>query len=99
MAGLTVDLAENGVQAVAMAEQHQYDLILMDVHMPDMDGLQATRAIRQSALYASVPIVAMTASVMQEDRQACKDAGMNDHISKPLNAPVLFHTVLRWLSA
>jgi len=99
MAGLTVDLAENGTQAVTMAGQQQYDLILMDVHMPDMDGLQATRQIRQSALYASVPIVAMTASVMQEDRQACKDAGMNDHIGKPLNAPVLFHTVLKWLSA
>jgi len=92
--GLKPDLATNGLEAVQMASQKSYQLVLMDVHMPDMDGLEATRRIRQMPLYADVPILAMTASVLMEDRQACLDAGMSGHLGKPLDARVLFDALL-----
>ena len=94
LVGIKPDLATNGLEAVNMAREHQYDLILMDVHMPDMDGLEATRRIRQLPVYANVPILAMTASVLMEDRQACVDAGMDGHLGKPLDAGLLFDTLL-----
>ncbi len=97
MVGLNVDVATNGLEAVQLAEQRQYDLILMDVHMPEMDGLEATRRIRRHPLHATVPIIAMTASVMTDERQACMAAGMTDHLGKPINARLLYHVLLTHL--
>ncbi|NTV10394.1 MAG: response regulator [Zoogloea sp.] len=96
--GFEVELATNGAQAVARAESGSYDLILMDMQMPEMDGLEATRRIRRMPGMAEVPIIAMTANAFHEDRQRCLQAGMNDHLSKPIE-PERFHAVLlKWLS-
>jgi len=95
-AGLVVDLADNGQSAVELALTRAYDLVLMDVQMPVLDGLAATRQIRQR-LGRGLPIVAMTANAFGEDRKACLEAGMNDHIAKPVDARTLFATLLRWL--
>jgi two-component system, sensor histidine kinase and response regulator len=99
MAGLQVDVADDGAAALAMAEQTDYRMILMDMQMPVLDGLQATRAIRALPRAADLPIIAMTANAFGEDRAACLAAGMNDHIAKPVNAQVLYATLLRWLDA
>ena len=98
-AGLEVDVAEDGVQAVERAGAAAYDLILMDVQMPGMDGLQATRAIHALPGHAGTPIVAMTANVFEEDRAACLEAGMVDHVAKPVEPHVMFSTLMRWLPA
>jgi PAS domain S-box-containing protein len=96
-AGLRVDTASDGALAVRAAADRPYDLILMDMQMPEMDGLQATRRIRALAGHARTPIVAMTASAFAEDRAACLAAGMNDHIVKPVEPRVLHTTLMRWL--
>jgi len=98
-AGLEVDVAEDGVQAVEKARTSAYDLILMDVQMPGMDGLQATPAIHALPGHAGTPIVAMTANVFEEDRAACLEAGMVDHVAKPVEPHVMFSTLMRWLPA
>ncbi|MES2958648.1 MAG: PAS domain-containing protein [Pseudomonadota bacterium] len=94
--GLVVELADNGERAVELALSRHYDLILMDVQMPVLDGLDATRAIR-ARRGRGTPIVAMTANAFNEDRLACLDAGMNDHVAKPVNPELLYMTLLRWL--
>ncbi len=95
--GLAVDLAEDGAMAVEMAKQTTYALILMDMQMPNLNGADATRAIRTLPGYAETPILAMTANAFDEDRQFCIDAGMNDHIGKPVDPEMLFETLLKWL--
>lgn len=95
--GLQVDLAEDGVQAVALARQNAYALILMDMQMPNLNGIEATRQIRLLPGYARTPILALTANAFGEDRQICVDAGMNDHVAKPVDPKKLFKTLLEWL--
>jgi len=99
--GLKVDTAENGQEAVAMAHAAAYDLVLMDVQMPEMDGLEATRMIRSMADSGAsdkdLPILAMTANVFEEDRQACLEAGMNDFVAKPIDLKNLYSTLAKWL--
>ncbi|WP_265944103.1 PAS domain S-box protein [Dechloromonas sp. A34] len=96
--GLEADLAADGAQAVKMFAEHDYDLILMDMQMPVMDGLAATRLIRQSEKGGSVPILAMTANAFGEDHRRCLAAGMNDHIAKPVDPSNLYATLIKWLS-
>ncbi len=96
-AGLVVHVAENGAVAVAMAKRTNYDLILMDVQMPVMDGLEATRRIRKSSHHPDVPIIALTANVFPEDEARCRDAGMNDFIGRPVESEALFRKLLKWM--
>ena len=96
--GLAVDVAEDGAVAVALAKRTHYALILMDMQMPKLNGLDATRQIRTMPGYEHTPILAMTANAFGEDRQICLDAGMNDHIAKPVDPDVLYETLFKWLS-
>jgi len=96
MTGLVVETADDGERAVAMALSRPYDLILMDMQMPRQDGLSAARVIRER-MGPGVPIVAMTANAFKEDRAACLAAGMNDHVSKPVDPKLLYATLLHWL--
>lgn len=95
---LLVDIAEDGKQAVSLAAQNSYALILMDMQMPEMDGLEATPLIRQLPGYASVPIIALTANAFAEDQVLCMDAGMDDFLTKPLDPDVFYETLLKWLA-
>src|SRR4029453_12493290 len=99
-AGATVQVANNGREAVeTLANGPQpppFDLVLMDLQMPEMDGYQATRKIRSDARFAALPIIAMTAHATMEERQRCLAAGMNDHVSKPIEPALLFETVGRF---
>ena len=96
-AGFVVDLAENGDIAVRRVQETDYDLVFMDMQMPVMDGLQATAAIRQIPALAHLPIVAMTANAMQQDRERCLAAGMNDFVAKPIDPDELWAVLLRWV--
>jgi two-component system, sensor histidine kinase and response regulator len=96
-AGARVTLAENGLEALERVCANTYDLVLMDVQMPFMDGLEATRAIRAQAEYRELPILAMTANAFESDRRQCIEAGMNDHLAKPIAPERLTETLARWL--
>ncbi len=98
LVGLRVDLASGGHQAIAMASQDRYDLILMDVQMPELDGLEATRILRARTAWRPCPILAMTANAFEEDRRHCLDAGMDDHIPKPIDPSHLYSVLLKWLA-
>lgn len=95
-AGVSVDMAEHGHQALEKLDQASYDLVLMDWRMPLMDGLEATRRLRADPRFANLPIVAMTSSAQAEDRETCLRAGMNDHLSKPIDPALLLRAVAYW---
>ena len=95
--GLVIDTAEDGLEAVAKVRANNYDLILMDVQMPRMDGLEATSVIRSMTDKADLPILALTANIYDEDRLACLEAGMNELIAKPFKPDHLFSTIVKWL--
>ncbi|MBT9502262.1 MAG: response regulator [Burkholderiaceae bacterium] len=95
--GLEVDVAANGREALLMVQHQTYALLLMDVQMPEMDGLAATRAMRALPSGRLLPILAMTAHAFGEDREACRLAGMNDHVAKPVDPRLLYEALLRWL--
>ncbi|UCV10072.1 response regulator [Dechloromonas denitrificans] len=96
--GLLIDTAENGAEAIAKAREANYALILMDMQMPEIDGLEATRQLRASPAYRRTPIIAMTANAYTEDRERCFAAGMNDFLSKPFDPERLYAILVKWLS-
>jgi len=95
--GIEVDVAENGEIALAMVQHAAYDLVFMDVQMPVMDGLSATREIRKVERLKSLPIVAMTANALPQDRQRCLDAGMNDTVIKPIDPEAVWAALEKWI--
>ncbi|MBF0420742.1 MAG: response regulator [Magnetococcales bacterium] len=95
--GVHVTIANNGKEAVAMAGQEAFELILMDIQMPEMDGYEATRRIRQQATREKLPIVAMTANALEGDREMSLNAGMNDYLTKPIHPDLLFDALVKWI--
>jgi CheY-like chemotaxis protein len=96
LGGLAVTIAGNGLQAVDLVRERAFDLVLMDMQMPEMGGIEATRCIRLLPQGQGLPIVAMTAAAMDEDRQACLAAGMDAHIGKPIVPAELVEVLLQW---
>jgi len=95
--GFIVEIANNGEEAVNMANQSQYDVVLMDMQMPVMDGLEATKIIRQKFSNNDLPILAMTANASDADRDKCLEVGMNAHITKPIDPNLLFAGLAKWI--
>jgi len=96
-ANVFVDLAENGEVAIRLIGENAYDVVLMDMQMPVMDGVTATRILRSDPRFKDLPIIAMTANAMASDRELCLEAGMNDHIAKPIDPHQLFGVLRRWI--
>ena len=95
--GLIIDTAENGAQAISKARKENYLLIVMDMQMPIMNGMETTRQIRQLSGYSNTPILAMTANAFAEDKKRCLDAGMNDFLVKPIDPEMIFAKLFAWL--
>lgn len=95
--GLKVEIASNGAEALDKILDKSYRLIIMDIQMPVMNGLEATRAIRLMPGYRHTPIIAMTANTFTDDYHACMQAGMNAHLGKPVMEKVFYTTLLKWL--
>ncbi|MFO0875983.1 MAG: PAS domain S-box protein [Gemmataceae bacterium] len=96
-AGFVVELASNGVEAVEKVRSSTFDAVLMDIQMPEMDGLQATEELRRDSRFSDLPIIAMTAHAMAGDREQSLRAGMNDHVTKPIDPDALFAVLLQWV--
>ncbi len=96
--GYTVDIAQNGQIAISMLEEEKYSAILMDIQMPVMDGLMATKIIRENPKYKDLPIIAMSAHAANEDRERSLQIGMNEHITKPISPAVLYDTLTKWIN-
>jgi two-component system sensor histidine kinase/response regulator len=96
-AGLKITLANDGQEAVNAVKEHEYDAVLMDVQMPVMDGYTASREIRKDVRFRELPIIAMTANAMAGDREKSLEAGMNDHVAKPIDTNELFSTLAKWI--
>ena len=96
--GYLVDTADDGAEAIGAAKNSTYDIILMDMQMPEIDGIEATKCIRSLANHQHVPIIALTANAFESDRQACLDAGMNDFVTKPVYPEVLEERIKHWLA-
>ncbi len=96
-AQLSIDVAENGEVAVEKVRSRDYDVVLMDMQMPVMDGIEATKQIRSEPRFRHLPIIAMTANAMAGDRERCLAAGMNDHVAKPIDPDTMFGALLRWV--
>lgn len=96
-AGMKTDVAENGIVALEMLDRNEYDLVIMDMQMPEMDGITATRKIRERPSLASLPVIAMTANTTSEDKQTCLNAGMNDVVIKPIEPARLREALVSWI--
>ncbi len=96
-AGMEVGMAENGAEALKKLKEQDFDLVLMDIMMPEMDGYEATMKIREQAEYKNLPIIALTAKAMPKDREKCLDAGANDYLAKPIDKDKLFSILKVWL--
>jgi CheY-like chemotaxis protein len=96
-AGFKVTIANNGLEAVNLVQKEPFELVLMDIQMPEMDGLTAAKTIRSLPGFDKIPIVAMTAHAMSGDREMSLSAGMNDHVSKPINISELFQALIKWI--
>ena len=94
---VNIDIASNGKEALDLLAANKYDLVLMDIQMPVMDGYTATKEIRKNSVYKNLPIIAMTANAMQSDIQKCLEIGMNDHIAKPIETKNLYEKLYKWL--
>ncbi|MFU8787890.1 MAG: CHASE domain-containing protein [Methylobacter sp.] len=95
--GISVELTDNGTKVMALLDANTFDAVLMDMHMPEMDGFEATKRIRNQARFANLPVIALTAGVTEEERERCMALGMNDFIAKPINPKKLTATLIQWL--
>lgn len=95
--GLVVEVAENGLKALELLRQRSFDVVFMDIQMPTLDGVEATKRIRKNPEWASLPVIAMTAHVMSEDRELAMQAGMNDYLTKPIERSILFSVLRKWV--
>ena len=95
--GFNIDIANNGQEAIEMVKENYYDIVFMDMQMPIMDGVTATIEIRKDTRFSHLPIVAMTANAMTQDKEKCLKSGMNDHVAKPIDPNELFRVLLKWV--
>lgn len=98
LSGMEVEIARNGLEALTLLEQQEFDAVLMDVHMPVMGGFEATQKIRQNPKHANLPVIALTAGVTEEEREDTQASGMNDFVAKPVNPEALIATLTRWVN-
>jgi len=97
LSGITIEIANNGKEALTLLENGEFDVVLMDIHMPEMGGFEATRWIRSQVRFATLPIIALTAGVTKEEQEKCLAIGMNDVIAKPIDPKKLFSTLINWI--